>query len=67
MLGRVFANVFGAVDIAAAVSVILGGLLLDATSPGTVLVVAGLLSIAASIVAAMLLRDTPRGADSGAL
>lgn len=56
MLGRVFANVYGAVGIAAAVSVILGGVLLDATSPGTVLVVAGVLAIAASIVAALLLR-----------
>ncbi len=65
MLGRVFANVYGAVGIAAAVSVILGGVLLDATSPGTVLVVAGLLAIAASIVAAMLLRGLV--ADAGAL
>jgi MFS family permease len=68
MLGRVFANVFGAVNISAAVSVVLGGLLLDATSPGTVLVVAGLLAIAASIVAALLLRTTQRGAEEqGAL
>ena len=65
MLGRVFANVYGAVNIAAAVSVILGGLLLDATSPGTVLVVAGLLAILASIVAAVLLKEARRGADSG--
>jgi MFS family permease len=56
MLGRVFANVYGAVNIAAAVSVVLGGVLLDATSPGTVLVVVGLVGIAASIVAAILLR-----------
>ena len=68
MLGRVFANVFGAVNISAAVSVVLGGLLLDATSPGTVLVLAGLLAIAASIVAALLLRATQRGAEEqGAL
>ncbi len=59
MLGRVFANVYGAVNIAAAVSVILGGVLLDATSPGTVLVVAGLVAIAASIVAAVLLQSAP--------
>jgi MFS family permease len=57
MLGRVFANVYGAVGVAAAMSVVLGGVLLDATSPGTVLVVAGLLAIAASVVAAVLLRS----------
>jgi MFS family permease len=67
MLGRVFANVYGAVGIAAGFSVILGGVLLDATSPGTVLVVAGLLAIAASIVAAMLLRERNPGLTPGAL
>jgi hypothetical protein len=38
MLGRVFANVYGAVGVAAAFSVAIAGPFLGATSPGTVLV-----------------------------
>jgi MFS family permease len=57
MLGRVFANVFGSVGVAAALSVVLGGLLLDATSPRTVLVVCGLVSLAGASASAILLRE----------
>jgi MFS family permease len=62
MLGRVFANVYGAVGIAAAISVTLGGVLLDATSPGTVLVIAGLTAITAGITSGLLLRVQERAA-----
>jgi MFS family permease len=41
MLGRVFANVYGAVGVAAGLSYLLGGLLLDAAGPRFTLVVAG--------------------------
>ncbi|WP_280356245.1 MFS transporter [Nocardia otitidiscaviarum] len=41
MLGRVFGNLYGAIGIAAALSYVGGGLLLDATDPRTTLVVAG--------------------------
>ncbi|MET1003810.1 MAG: MFS transporter, partial [Acidimicrobiia bacterium] len=60
MLGRVFANVFGSVGVAAALSVALGGLLLDATSPRTVLVVCGLVSLAGAGASAILLREDER-------
>jgi MFS family permease len=56
MLGRVFANVYGAVGIAAAVSVGVAGPFLDATSPGTVLVATGLAAFAAAATTALLLR-----------
>ena len=41
MLGRVFGNLYGAIGVAAAVSYLGGGLLLDATSAPVTLVVAG--------------------------
>ena len=56
MLGRVFANVYGAVGIAAALSVAIAGPFLDATSPGTVLVATGLAAFAAAGTSAFLLR-----------
>ncbi len=56
MLGRVFANVYGAVGIAAALSVAVAGPFLDATSPGTVLVATGLAAFAAAATTAFLLR-----------
>lgn len=52
MLGRVFANVYGAVNVGAAVSLLAGGALLDATSARTVLVAAGVLGLAAAAFAA---------------
>ncbi|MCU1428943.1 MAG: transporter [Actinomycetia bacterium] len=56
MLGRVFANVYGAVSIAGALSVSLGGVLLDATSPRVVLLTVGALGLAASAASGVLLR-----------
>jgi MFS family permease len=57
LLGRVMANVYGAVSVAAAIAVVAGGVLLDATSVRTVLVVAGAIGVAASGAALLLLRD----------
>ena len=56
MLGRVFANVYGAVGVSAALSVAVAGPLLDATSPGTVLVLAGVAALVAAAGSALLLR-----------
>jgi MFS family permease len=63
MLGRVFGNVYGAVGVAAGLSYIFGGLLLDATSPRVTLIVAGSGGLAAAGAAAVLLpRALCRGA-----
>jgi MFS family permease len=48
LLGRVFANLDGAVGLAAGVSYLVGGFLLERLSPRTVLVIAGAEGIAAS-------------------
>jgi MFS family permease len=56
MLGRVFANVYGAVGVSAAISTGVAGPLVDATSPGTVLVATGLAAFAAAATTALLLR-----------
>lgn len=50
LLGRVFGNLYGLIGIAAALSYVGGGLLIDATSPSTTLVLAGGLGAAASIM-----------------
>ena len=52
---RVFGNFYGAVGVAAGLSYILGGLLLDATSPRVTLIVAGTGGLAAAALAAILL------------
>jgi MFS family permease len=54
--GRVFANVYGAVGLAAAISTGVAGPLVDATAPGTVLVLAGLVAFAAAAATTVLLR-----------
>jgi MFS family permease len=58
MLGRVLANVYGAVGIAAAISTGIAGPLVDATSPGTVLVLSGVAACTGGGSAALLLRRT---------
>ena len=55
-LGRVFANVYGAVGITAALSVVAAGPLLDATSPTTVLLITGLIGFAAAAATGLMLR-----------
>lgn len=56
LLGRAFANVYGAVSLAAGLSYLLGGLLLDATSPRVTLIAAGAGGIAVTPVVGWLLR-----------
>lgn len=51
LLGRVFGNLYGLIGIAAALSYVGGGLLIDATSPPVTLVIAGGLGALATIVA----------------
>jgi MFS family permease len=55
VLGRVFGNVYGAVGVAAGLSYVFGGLLLDATGPRVTLIVAGAGGLATAGVAALVL------------
>jgi MFS family permease len=52
LLGRVFGNLYGLIGLAAAISYVGGGLLLDATSPPVTFVIVGGLGTAATIVVA---------------
>lgn len=56
MLGRVFGNLYGAIGVAAALSYMFGGLLLDLTSPRVTFVVAGAGGLLATLLTALLLR-----------
>jgi MFS family permease len=49
MQGRVFANFYGAIGLAAGLSYAVGGFLLDATGPRTVLILGGLGGLAATL------------------
>jgi len=63
--GRVFANLYGAVGAAAALSYVGGGLLLDATSAPTTFVVAGAGGLLATVLVAVTLpRHSPPGQGS---
>jgi MFS family permease len=69
MLGRVLANVNGGVGVAAAVGYLLGGPVLDATSPRTAFVIVGCGGLAGAAVTAVLLRrggGSPAGSRAGA-
>jgi MFS family permease len=55
LLGRVFANLYGAIGVAAGVSYLVGGPLLERLSPRTVFVIAGAGGIAASAILALRL------------
>lgn len=61
LLGRVFANVYGAVNVAAAAALLAGGPLLDATSARTVLVLSGVAGLAGAAIGAAGLRAPRRG------
>lgn len=63
LLGRVFANVYGAVSLAAGLSYLFGGLLLDATNPRVTLIAAGAGGIAVTPVVAWRLRAAGPPAD----
>jgi MFS family permease len=56
MLGRVFGNLHGAIGIAAGLSYVLGGLLLDLTSPRRTFIIAGTGGLLATLAAALALR-----------
>ena len=62
MLGRVLANLYGGVGVAAAAGYVIGGPLLDATSPRTMFVIIGVAGLLASAVAALLVRGRDEGA-----
>ncbi len=57
LLGRVFANLYGAIGMAAGLSYVLGGYLLDRLSPRVVLVIAGTGGISASVVLGLRIRS----------
>src|SRR6266568_3785224 len=60
MLGRVLANVYGGVGVAAAAGYLLGGPVVDATSPRTAFVLVGCGGLAGAAVTAVLLRKARR-------
>jgi predicted MFS family arabinose efflux permease len=65
MLGRVLANVYGGVGVAAAAGYLLGGPVLDATSPRTAFVIVGCGGLAGAGITALLLRKARRRPDAG--
>jgi MFS family permease len=58
MLGRVFGNLYGAIGVAAGLSYVFGGLLLDLTSPRPTFVIAGTGGLLAALATALALRRT---------
>ena len=60
MLGRVLANVYGGVGVAAAAGYLLAGPVVDATSPRTAFVLVGCGGLAGAAVTAVLLRKARR-------
>ena len=56
MLGRVFVNLYGAIGIAAGLFYVLGGLLLDLTSPRPTFIIAGTGGLLATLATALVLR-----------
>ena len=66
MLGRVFGNLYGAIGVAAGLSYILGGVLLDLTSPRPTFIIAGTGGLLATLAAALALRRTMKATPSQA-
>ncbi len=64
MLGRVLANVYGGVGVAAAAGYLLGGPVVEATSPRTAFVIIGCGGLAGAAVTAVLLRYARRQRDA---
>jgi len=64
LLGRVLANVYGGVGVAAAAGYLLGGPVVDATSPRTAFVIVGCGGLAGAAVTAVLLRKARRQRDA---
>ncbi|MGH3679248.1 MAG: MFS transporter [Natronosporangium sp.] len=65
MLGRVFGNLYGAVGVAAGLSYLAGGLLLDATDAPTTFIVAGTGGLVATLIVALTLPRTLHRAERG--
>jgi MFS family permease len=59
--GRVFGSLYGAIGVAAALAYLLGGLLLDATTPRVAFVAAGTAGLLATAATALALPRRPRG------
>lgn len=55
MRGRVFANLYGVIGVAAGIAYLAGGPLLDATSPRAALVVAGAGALLATLTTVLML------------
>jgi MFS family permease len=64
MLGRVFGNLYGAIGIAAGLSYVLGGLLLDLTSPRPTFIIAGTGGLLATLATALVLRRAMKSTQS---
>ena len=60
LLGRVLANVYGGVGVAAAAGYLAGGPLVDATSPRTAFLIVGCGGLAGTAATAVLLRKARR-------
>jgi MFS family permease len=65
LLGRVLANVYGGVGVAAAAGYLIGGPMVDATSPRTAFVIVGCGGLAGAATTAVLLRKARRQPDTG--
>jgi len=65
LLGRVLANVYGGVGVAAAAGYLAGGPLVDATSPRTAFVIVGCGGLAGAAATAVLLRKARRQPGTG--
>ena len=65
LLGRVFGSLYGAIGVAAALAYLLGGLLLDRTTPRVAFVAAGAAGLLATAATALALRRAARAAQPG--
>jgi uncharacterized MnhB-related membrane protein len=61
LLGRVFGALYGAIGVAAALSYVFGGLLLNLTTPPVAFFVAGTGGLIATLAVAVALRHTGFG------
>ena len=59
-MSRVLANVYGGVGVAAAAGYLLGGPIVDATSPRVAFVIVGCGGLCGAAITALLLRKTRR-------
>jgi MFS family permease len=64
LLGRVFGTLYGGIGVAAAFAYLLGGLLLDRTTPRVAFIAAGSAGLLATAVTALALRRSGSGEPS---